>query len=134
MKRTVLDSWALMALYKDEPAAEAVEEHLANASESGESLALCVINWGEVVYQFERAGGRTAAEAVISEIAQLPIELVPADEALTRQAAAFKARGGLAYADCFAAALAKARKAELLTGDREFKALEKEIKIGWLPR
>lgn len=132
MKRAVLDSWALMALYKDEPAADAVEERLAKASESGEFLALCVINWGEVVYQFERLGGRAAAESVISEIEQLPIELVPVDVELTRQAAAFKARGGLSYADCFAAALAKERKLELLTGDPEFKALEKDIKISWL--
>jgi predicted nucleic acid-binding protein len=51
---------------------------------------------------------------------------------LTRQAAAFKARGGLSYADCFAAALAKERKLELLTGDPEFKTLEKDIKISWL--
>ena len=33
-----------------------------------------------------------------------------------------------------AAALAKAKKAELVTGDAEFKALEKEIKIRWLKR
>jgi hypothetical protein len=38
----------------------------------------------------------------------------------------------LAYADCFAAALAKLKNAELLTGDPEFKALEKEIKMNWL--
>jgi predicted nucleic acid-binding protein len=35
-------------------------------------------------------------------------------------------------ADCFAAVLAKIRKAELVTGDREFKQVEDEIKIGWL--
>ncbi len=34
--------------------------------------------------------------------------------------------------DAFAAALAKEKKAELITGDPEFKALEKEIKITWL--
>lgn len=32
----------------------------------------------------------------------------------------------------FAAALAKSRKAELVTGDPEFKQVEDEIKIGWL--
>jgi predicted nucleic acid-binding protein len=132
MKSAVLDSWALMALYKDEPAADEVEERLAKASESGEFLSLCLINWGEVVYQFERLGGKAAAESVIAEIEQLPIELIPVDKALTRQAAAFKARGGLSYADCFAAALAKERKTELLTGDAEFRTLEKEIKICWL--
>jgi hypothetical protein len=31
-----------------------------------------------------------------------------------------------------AAALAKEKKAELLTGDPEFKHVEKEIKINWL--
>jgi hypothetical protein len=31
-----------------------------------------------------------------------------------------------------AAALAKEKKAELVTGDPEFKPLEKEIKIHWL--
>jgi predicted nucleic acid-binding protein len=35
-------------------------------------------------------------------------------------------------ADCFAAALAKMKNATLLTGNPEFKPLEKEIKIGWL--
>jgi predicted nucleic acid-binding protein len=38
----------------------------------------------------------------------------------------------LAYADCFAAALAKIKKAELYTGDPEFKAVEKEVKVIWL--
>jgi predicted nucleic acid-binding protein len=38
----------------------------------------------------------------------------------------------MSYADAFAAALAKIKNAELVTGDPEFKALEKEIKINWL--
>lgn len=33
----------------------------------------------------------------------------------------------------FAAALAKQHKAELVTGDPESKAVEKEIRIAWLP-
>ena len=32
----------------------------------------------------------------------------------------------------FAAALAKLRNAELLTGDRDFKAVESDLKVGWL--
>ena len=38
----------------------------------------------------------------------------------------------ISLADAFAAALAKEKKAELVTGDPEFKAPEKEIKINWL--
>jgi predicted nucleic acid-binding protein len=38
----------------------------------------------------------------------------------------------MSYGDCFAAALAKLRKAELVTGDEEFRQIEKEIKILWI--
>jgi uncharacterized protein len=67
-------------------------------------------------------------------MAGMQIELVPvdADLHLVRQAATFKATKKMSYADCFAAALAKLRNAELVTGDPEFKAVEGEIKIGWL--
>lgn len=41
-------------------------------------------------------------------------------------------RVSLSLADAFAAALAKKLKANLVTGDPEFKAVEKEIKIDWL--
>jgi predicted nucleic acid-binding protein len=38
----------------------------------------------------------------------------------------------MSYADCFAAALAKTRKAELVTGDREFKQVENDVRVRWL--
>jgi predicted nucleic acid-binding protein len=38
----------------------------------------------------------------------------------------------MSYADCFAAALAKQKKALLLTGDPEFKQVDSEITIDWL--
>ena len=40
--------------------------------------------------------------------------------------------GRMSYADCFAAALAKLRKAELVTGDKEFKQVEGEVKVLWI--
>src|SRR5260221_131730 len=44
-----------------------------------------------------------------------------------------KGTKAMSYADCFAAALAKTRNAELVTGDREFKVVESELKsIRWL--
>ena len=62
----------------------------------------------------------------------MAIEIVETDWTLTRQAAVFKANGNIAYADCFAAALAKNNKAELITGDKEFRILVGEIKISWM--
>jgi ribonuclease VapC len=62
----------------------------------------------------------------------LPIHIVTADLELTKQAAVFKANKKMSYADCFAAALAKHRSVELVTGDDEFKQVERELKILWL--
>jgi predicted nucleic acid-binding protein len=38
----------------------------------------------------------------------------------------------MSYADCFAAALAMKKKCELATGDKEFKQVEKDVKIKWM--
>ena len=38
----------------------------------------------------------------------------------------------IAYADCFATALAKAKKTEPGTGHPEIKQVEGEIKVAWL--
>lgn len=134
MATKVLDSWALLALFEDEPAAEEVEKLLARANDGRDKLLLCVVNWGEIYYNIMRKISAETAERKMQEIAGLPIDIVPveADLVLTRQAAIYKATKKMSYADCFTAALAKVRKAELVTGDLEFKQVENEIKIGWL--
>jgi predicted nucleic acid-binding protein len=134
MAAKVLDSWALMALFEDEPAADAVEELLHQATPERHKLFLSVVNWGEIYYNTMREVSQEAAEQKAREIASLPIEIVGVDDDLhlARQAAIYKARCKMSYADCFAAALAKLKNAELVTGDPEFKEVEKEIKINWL--
>ncbi|MEY2408193.1 MAG: uncharacterized protein QOF48_863 [Verrucomicrobiota bacterium] len=62
----------------------------------------------------------------------LPSSLRGASQAAMDIAADFKARFKISLADAFAAALAKEKKAALVTGDPEFKALETEIKIDWI--
>lgn len=134
MATKVLDSWALIAFLEDEPAAGVVEQLLIKAEAGVHRLLLCVVNWGEIYYTTMREVSLERAEKIAGEIATMPIELVgvETDLILARQAAAFKATNKMAYADAFAAALAKLSNAELVTGDREFKPLEKEIRIAWL--
>ena len=79
-----------------------------------------------------RAISEAQADSAITDLTGLGIELIDADWPLTRMAAAFKARHRMSYADCFAAALAKERKADLATGDKEFKQVEREVSIHWL--
>jgi len=45
---TILDAWALMAYFEDEPAAPVVEQLLETAQISGEDLLLTAVNWGEL--------------------------------------------------------------------------------------
>ena len=134
MAAKVLDSWALMAFYNGEPAADAVEEILFQGSQGRHHLYMSVINWAEIYTAYARGESVAAAEAKAREIATLSIEIVGVggDLKLARQAAIYKARGGISYGDAYAAALAKERKADLVTGDPEFKKLQKEIKIHWL--
>jgi uncharacterized protein len=136
MASRVLDSWALLAFFGDEPGADAVEEILHRAALGKDRLYLSVMNWAEVYYITTREVSQEAAELRAAEIRNLPIDIVGAadDLKLARLAAQFKAGHKLSLADAFAAALAKDKKAELVTGDLEFKAVERDIKISWLSK
>ena len=132
MATKVLDSWALIAFFEDEPAAEAVEKILEQAAAEKHKLLMSVVNWGEIYYNTRREVSEAAAEQKLKEITAMPVEIVGADLQLTKLAAIYKATCKMSYADCFGAALAKIRNAEFVTGDPEFKEVEKEIKINWL--
>jgi ribonuclease VapC len=132
MTAKVLDSYALMAFFEDEPGADYVRGLILKAEEDNLKLLMCVVNLGEVWYSIARTNSAETADQYIREVEGMAIDIVDADWQLTRQAAAFKATGNISYGDCFAAALAKNRKAELVTGDKEFKTLEGEIKIAWV--
>jgi ribonuclease VapC len=128
----VLDSYSLIAYFEGEAGTDKMIEVFRAARDSGRLLLLSVVNWGEVFYITLREAGRERAEQVAHLISSLPIQIISADLDLTRQAAEFKATRKMSYADCFAAALAKLRKAELVTGDREFKQVEGDVKLLWI--
>ncbi|MDI7262077.1 MAG: type II toxin-antitoxin system VapC family toxin [Thermodesulfobacteriota bacterium] len=128
----VLDSWALLCYLEQEPGFEKVVELFEKAVQFSKPLLMCMVNWGEVYYQVARRFGEEKAHEIERLIESFPISLVDADKKLTREAARIKSTKPMAYADCFAAALARLQKAELYTGDPEFKAVEKEIKIIWV--
>ncbi len=132
MKTYVLDSSALMTFFEDRAGADKVEELLAKAAEAKRPLVMSVVNWGEVYYSVWRARGEKAADAKLREIAQLPIEIVGVDMELGKLAARLKAAHNLPYADCFAATLAQARRATLVTSDKDFECVGTDLKILWV--
>jgi len=128
----VLDSWAVLAWVNNEPAAPQVRQLLRKARKRELLLLLSIINYGEFLYMIERRNGIDEAADTANRVDQLAVQVIPADRPLVFEAAHLKARYPISYADAFAAALAKRYKASVITGDREFKALEREVAIHWL--
>ena len=132
MKTIVLDASALLALFFDESGAERVETLLQRAAEADKPLLIAAVNWAEVLYRVERKNGAPGLGAALRFERTMPLDVAPLDRELAESAAHLKLEHDLGLADAFAAALAKSKKAELVTADTEFKALEKEIRINWL--
>lgn len=132
MATAVLDAHALLAFFRGEDAGLPVKDLLHKAATADRPLHMTEVNYAEVKYMLLKKDGTKAWEQAEDVLKSLPLEFHAATRALADVAAEFKARFKLSLADAFAAALAKEKKAELVTGDPEFKALEKEIKISWL--
>ena len=128
----VLDSWAVLAFFEDEPSGQKAADIIADAHERGVSLLMSAVNAGEIWYITARRTSEAQADHLIREVRQLGIEIVAADWSMAREAAIVKSRVKMSYADCFAFALAKLHQAELVTGDLEFKQLERQVKIRWI--
>lgn len=131
-KAIVFDSWAIIAYLEGEPAAERVADHIADAHDDDIPLFMSVVNAGEVWYIIAREASVSDADRSILQLRQLGIEFVDANWPLAHEAGGFKSKYKMSFADCFAAALAKQKKAVLLTGDREFKQVESQVTIDWL--
>lgn len=132
MAAMVLDSFALIAYFRGEPAGVPVKGLLQKASKADKPAQMTEVNYAEAKYMILRKDGADAWAEAAKILIALPIEFHPADRELADMAADFKSRFSLSLADAFAAALAKQQKAELVTGDPEFKLVEKEVGIVWL--
>ena len=92
MPAKVLDSFALVAYFRDEPGAEAVEALLVAASRKDTPLQMTEVNYAEAKYIIIRKDGAPAWEDAAKVLVGLPIEFHPATRALAETAADFKAR------------------------------------------
>ena len=131
-KAFVLDSWAVIAYFEDEPAGGQIADLIASAHESRIPVFMSVVNVGEVWYITAREISEGVADTLVKEISDLRIQFEDADWELTLEAARFKSQHKMSYADCYAAALAKVKGGNLITGDHEFKAVEDQVRIQWV--
>jgi len=127
MKRVVFDSFAFIALFRNEPGNELVKDLLVKMSNDEVEGYITTINIGEIYYMICRKSNIKSAELAMEALKQFPLQIVDADLRLTMEAAALKAKYTLSYADAFAAALTIHKKATLITGDSEFESLIREV-------
>lgn len=131
MKLFVLDSFALLARFRAETGGPRVQDILIEAERGEATLTMASINLGEVFYRTVREYSLDRAKEVLAAIRQMPIEIVPVDEALALAAAEIKGTIRISYADCIAAALAQRLNASLVTGDRGFEQIP-DLTVEWL--
>jgi len=132
LENVVLDSYAVLAFLFQEGGHEIVLCLFEKAVEADKKLLIASPNWAEVRYMVERKVGAVRWAEVRARLLGLPIDIIEADQELAETAGEIKAFHKMSLADCFAAALARLKKAEIYTGDPEFKAIEAEQKIVWL--
>jgi len=128
----VLDSYAVLAFLFQERGHEKVVALFEKAAESDKTLLIAAPNWAEIRYMIERKAGIAQWLEVRTKLLGLPIEIIPVDQELAEMAGEIKAHKKMSLADCFAAALAKQNKADIYTGDPEFRAVEDATKVIWL--
>lgn len=128
----IIDASALMVYLEKGPGYEKVIDLFVKAAESGKYLLMSTVNFGEVFYVLVNRYGLDEAEKIRQIIETFPIQFIPVDLSIAKQAALYKSIKKLPYVDCFVAALAKLRKGEIITTDSNFKVLEGEIKICWI--
>ena len=131
-KALILDSWAVIAFFEDEPAGKKIANLIADAHENGIPVYMMVVNVGEVWYITAREISETTANNIVKELSDLRIEFVDANWEITQEAARFKSKNRMSYADCYAAALTRSKKGILVTGDSEFKTIDGQIDIQWV--
>jgi len=134
-KKRLLDSYALLAYLNKEDGYEKVRAVLANAQQSSLPVLMNELNVGETYYILYRKRGHEQAEYFLDTVmAGLPVSMISNDFNAVISAAKIKAQHALSFADCFAVATAQRENAVILTGDPEFKNVEKFVEIEWLTR
>ena len=135
MKTYCLDTFSLISYLHNEKGADRVQELLSDAKAKKIQLFMHKINIGELYYTIYREEGESEADLIYGRIKEFPIQFTDdLSEGFLLCAARLKGTYKMSYADSFAAALSIQKDLILVTGDPDFRALErdKRIKILWL--
>jgi predicted nucleic acid-binding protein len=135
MKDYVLDANAVIRYFGvgEGQGGEKVRTLFEQAEQNQARLFMSVINMGEVLYILLKHLGEQRAFQYVQAL-QHAVIMVEADTKRTLEAATLKHQYKIGYADSFAAALAIASKATLVSADPTFEKVGKSLKWIRLPQ
>jgi predicted nucleic acid-binding protein len=135
MKDYVLDANAVIRYFGvgDGQGGEKVRSLFEQAEQNQARLFMSVINLGEVLYILLKHIGEQRAFQYVQAL-QHAVTMIEADTKRTLEAATLKHQYKIGYADSFAAALALASKATLVSADPTFEKVGKSLKWMRLPQ
>jgi predicted nucleic acid-binding protein len=135
MKIYVLDANAVLRYFGvgEGHGGEKVRSLFAQAERNQAYLSMSVINMGEVVYVLLKHLGEERAFQYVQALRHV-VTMIDVDANKTIEAAKLKHQYKLGYADSFAASLALASKATLVSADPSFEKVGKSLKWMRLPK
>ena len=135
MKEYVLDANAVLRYFAvgDTQGGEKVRGLFEQAERNQVRLSMSVVNMGEVLYILLRYLDEQRAFHYV-QVLQHAVTMIEADAHGTIEAATLKHKFKLGYADSFAASLALASKATLVSADPSFERIGKSLKWMRLPK
>ena len=132
MKTRVLDSWAILEwMTGRQPATGLVAKLLKKAELNEIRLLMSAISVGEVYYFLRKQHSEVLAETWRNSSGTLPVTIEVPERSDIWHAAELKGTFPISYADAFAAALALKCGCPLVTGDPEFRRVNR-LKLAWL--
>ena len=128
----VFDSHALLKFFQKEKGYEKVLHLLEELKKAGATKYINAINLGEIIYTTKREFGDQKKLEVLANMERLNFKVLPVPNQLIFQAAEYKAQFNISYADCFALASSVEHKAPIVTGDPDFRKVERVAEIFWI--
>lgn len=128
----IFDSYALLKLFQKEKGSEKIVSLLSDIRKTRAVKYINAINLGEIIYITKREFGDQKKIEALANIERLNFDILPVPNSLIFQAAEYKAKYSISYADCFILASAVEYKAVIVTGDPEFKKVKHLVTIVWV--
>jgi ribonuclease VapC len=128
----IFDSHAILKFLQKEKGHEKVACLLGDIKKKDGIKYINAINLGEIIYSTKREFGDQKKLEVLANIERLNFTILPVTNDMIFRAAEYKAQYSISYADCFILASAIEHKATIVTGDPEFKKVERLVDIFWI--